>query len=121
LNTVPTHFASAAPLLPPFQDADGAATSARDRNHFMRRLAKAAKWAAQLETLCAATGDERTALEASAYASWMGGNVLLEKEEWASALERLATAHRICSQLGEVGDLADQDRFSARAAEIEPR
>ncbi|KAG5192897.1 hypothetical protein JKP88DRAFT_346319 [Tribonema minus] len=95
-------------------------TSSAERHHLMRRLSKAAKWASDLETLCAAAGDERTALEACAYAAFMCGNVLLEKESWGGALEKLTTVHRVCRELGQVGDLADQDLFSARAEEIEP-
>lgn len=34
------------------------------RPHFVRKLAKAAKWASVLVTLCEATTDERTQLEA---------------------------------------------------------
>lgn len=37
--------------------------------------------------------DARTSLEADAYAAWMGGNVLLEKEsDWEGALARFLRA-----------------------------
>ena len=45
--------------------------NARKRHHAIKRLSKAAAWAAQLASLAAARSDARTALEAEAYASWM--------------------------------------------------
>eukprot|EP00752_Nemacystus_decipiens_P010255 g9139.t1 len=92
----------------------------RVRRHVTTRLAKAAKWAADLDALCAETADERTCLEATAYSAWMSGNLLLEKEAWREALERYSTAHRICQELGQVGRIEDQDLFSRRVEEIEP-
>jgi len=51
--------------------ARGGEDSARKRHHAIKRLAKAASWAAQLAALAAARADARTALEADAYSSWM--------------------------------------------------
>ncbi|CAM9604332.1 unnamed protein product [Hapterophycus canaliculatus] len=92
----------------------------RVRRHVVTRLAKAAKWAGDLEALCLKTADERTCLEATAYCAWMSGNLLLEKEAWRDALDRYSTAHRICQELGKVGRIEDQDLFSRRVEEIEP-
>ncbi|CAM9718365.1 unnamed protein product [Discosporangium mesarthrocarpum] len=78
------------------------------------------QWARDLEELCTETADERSCLEASAYASWMSGNVFLEKEEWADALERFGAAHRICEELSKVGRIEDQDLFARRVEEMEP-
>ena len=49
--------------------------------------------AAELLRLANERCDARTCLEADAYASWMGGNVLLEKEsDWEGALGRFLRA-----------------------------
>ncbi|CAM9335457.1 unnamed protein product [Choristocarpus tenellus] len=92
----------------------------RFTHHMMKRLSKAAKWAKDLEMLCAETADERSCLEASSYSAWMSGNVLLEKEAWEEALEFFSTAHRICEELGKVGHIEDQDLFTHRVEEMEP-
>ncbi|CAM9643321.1 unnamed protein product, partial [Phaeothamnion confervicola] len=102
------------------QHASGGGVRQRVSHHLERRLAKAAKWATQLENLCAATGDERTAVEGRAYAAWMRGSHALEREEWAAALEAFSAAHGVCAQLGSVGAAEDQDLFTLRAEEIEP-
>lgn len=65
----------------------------RKRQHLIRRLSKAAAHAADLLRLAGERCDARTSLEADAYASWMGGNVLLEKEsDWEGALARFLRA-----------------------------
>ncbi len=93
----------------------------RLRHHVQRRLCKAVKWAKQLEDLCSVTCDERTALEATAYASWMKGDRELDRECWEVAFTELTTASRIYNELATVGSLADQDIFLERAEEIRPR
>ena len=87
-------------------------------NHLLRRLSKAVKWSGLLESLCAACADERTGLEANAYAAWMAGNLHLEREAWAQALDRFTTAHQICQQLGTIGTMEHQDLFTQRSDEI---
>eukprot|EP00959_Pyramimonas_sp_CCMP1952_P264669 5533887-Pyramimonas_sp.AAC.2 len=65
------------------------AADPRKRMHLLKRLRKAARWAAELAALCAARADTRTALEAEAYSSWMGANVLFEQEkDWDGALNK---------------------------------
>ncbi len=95
--------------------------NSRLRHHAQRRLCKAVKWVKHLEHLCSITCDERTALEATAYASWMKGDRELDRECWEVAFTELTTASRIYNELATVGSLADQDIFSARAEEIRPR
>ncbi len=95
--------------------------NARSRHHIQQRLCKAVKWAKQLEDLCSVTCDERTALEATAYASWMKGDRELDRECWEVAFTELTTASRIYNELATVGSLADQDIFLERAEEIRPR
>lgn len=92
----------------------------RVRFHMHRKLAKAAKQAKQLEIICNAKADKKTTLEAEAYSAWMGGNILLEKEEWEEALSHFIKARTIFDQLGKVGDSDYQDICRQKVEEIEP-
>jgi hypothetical protein len=63
------------------------------RRHAIKRLKKAAIWAAELVHFAAEVCDTRSALEAEAYACWLGGIVLLEKEsDWEGALAKFGRA-----------------------------
>ena len=70
----------------------------RARFHMLRRLKKAVKSCNELVTLCAETADDKTKLEAVAYAGWMTGNLRLEEENWAQALESFTRARFIPHQ-----------------------
>jgi hypothetical protein len=95
--------------------------NARKRHHAIKRLAKAAAHAAQLAALTAARSDARTALEAEAYASWMGGNVLLEREsDWGAALSRFTRAQAAYEQLAKVGASEEAAAARTRLSELEP-
>lgn len=70
---------------------NNSAKASNKRHHSIQRLAKAAAWAAELARLAAERCDTRGALEAEAYASWMGGLLALEREaDWHSALAQLS-------------------------------
>lgn len=72
---------------------------ARKRHHSVRRFAKASYWAAELSRFASHCCDTRGALEAEAYASWMAGNVLLEKEtDWEKALAHYARAKYVSAR-----------------------
>jgi hypothetical protein len=75
-------------------EGEGQSTTApRKRHHALRRLRKAAVWAAELSRFAAACCDTRSALEAEAYSSWMAGNVLMEREtDWEKALATYSRA-----------------------------
>ena len=88
--------------------------------HMKRRLAKATKWADDLHTLCVERGDDRTALEAQAYASWMKATYLLECSEWETSLTHYGVSRKIYDQLSRVGNLEEQEMFKERVAEIDP-
>lgn len=62
------------------------------RQHVVRRLAKAAQLASQLSDLASKRCDDRTSLEAEAYALFMAGNLLFEKQQWEAALAKLVRA-----------------------------
>lgn len=92
----------------------------RAKFHARRRLAKAAKWAAHLVSLCNAKATQRTVLEAESYHAWLWGNVLLEDEQWANALEFLVKAKTVYVELGKIGSQEQQQLCQERATEIEP-
>lgn len=67
--------------------------NASKRAHAIRRLTKAARAACQLASLAAQRGTDRTALEAHAYAAYMTGLALQEKQtDWPSALDAFTRA-----------------------------
>ncbi|EFN58517.1 hypothetical protein CHLNCDRAFT_140581 [Chlorella variabilis] len=79
------------------------------RQHLIRRLAKAARHAADLVALAAQRCDARTQLEAEAYSLWMAGSVLLEKEsDWEGALARFLRARQLFEELAKVGSFEQQ-------------
>ncbi|CAI5989823.1 unnamed protein product [Closterium sp. NIES-64] len=97
------------------------AAFARKRAHLLRRLARAARWADGFSHLCAARADSKTALEAEAYASYMWGTVLMEREtDFDAALQKFSRARTVYEQLGRVGDVEEQMECRQRAEEMEP-
>jgi len=90
------------------------------RRHSMTLLAKADKWTQTLKTLCEARTTGPTALEADAYASWMRGNLLLEKEDWKGAKEAFSRAQGIYVELAKMGSSRDKELYERRLDEIVP-
>lgn len=111
-------------------------SSGRFRARSIKRLRKAAKFAATLEALTASTKaapsaaagdddggaeedpvvaddanppvDEHTRLEAKAYASWMRGNLALEQNRWQTACNEYQTALALCESLAGDGGGGDK-------------
>lgn len=103
--------------------ADNAAASALNpqwRHHSIKRLAKAVKWAQKLESVCKVHADQRTQLEAEAYASFLEGLWLLEKEEWSESLTKLKLCRRLCDRLALASEQATGALFKAKAEELGP-
>ena len=88
--------------------------------HKKKRLAKASQWAEKLHALCVECADDRTALEAQAYASWMKATYLLECSTWETSLTHFAVARKIYDQLSRVGTMEQQEMFKERVSEIDP-
>lgn len=97
-----------------------AAGEARPRHHMIARLAKAARWASELQALCAERGDHRTLLEAEAYAAWMTANHMIERESWAPALRGIFRARTIYVELSRVTLFPEQQLYREMVEEIEP-
>eukprot|EP00741_Cyanophora_paradoxa_P011327 tig00020554_g10940.t1 len=92
----------------------------RKRFHLVRRLAKAARVAKDLEQLCSKRADAKTALESEAYATFMQANELLERENWSESLAKFMRARTIYDQLARVADPAQQRVYEQRVEEIDP-
>ncbi|KAL6044076.1 signal recognition particle subunit srp68 [Balamuthia mandrillaris] len=88
--------------------------------HLHRKLKKAVRWSEDLLNLCSELADDRTKLEAEAYAGWMAGNLHFHQEKWKEALECFDRARKIYNHLGKVGHSEYQEMFRQRVEEIEP-
>ncbi|GBG29906.1 Signal recognition particle subunit SRP68 [Hondaea fermentalgiana] len=92
----------------------------RKRLHLVRRLAKATRWSAKLRELCHEVADDRTTLEAEAYAAWMQGNLLLEKEWWKDAYLEFEKARNVYEQLSSIVEPELRELMQERIEDIEP-
>jgi len=92
----------------------------RPHFHLLSRLAKAAQWSAKLAALCAKRGDQRTELEANAYAAFMSGNMHLEREHWGPALSAFKRCATISSELCRVSMAEQVHLYRQMVAEVEP-
>mmetsp|Transcript_7522 Transcript_7522/g.15704 ORF Transcript_7522/g.15704 Transcript_7522/m.15704 type:complete len:713 (+) Transcript_7522:130-2268(+) len=78
-----------------------ASSPAKIRRHYVRRLRKAVAYATELESRTKVSCDDRTAVEARAYAGWMRGTLALEVGDWQSACTEYGSALTICRALGQ--------------------
>jgi len=106
------------------QDVDSGVKHARHKRvHLQRKLDRAARAAGELETLCAACADSKTALEARAYASWIEGTRQMEASRsgsWERAAAAFERAREAYEELGRE-DGPDQSLFYEAMDELEPR
>jgi signal recognition particle subunit SRP68 len=97
----------------------------RKRYHMIRRFQKAVAYAKNLESLCneePTVCDVRTKLESQAYAAFIEGLYLFEREQWAEATEQLKKTQAIYSKLVE--SVPDQPEsievYTQRINELKP-
>lgn len=102
------------------EDMEALGQVTRTRYHVNRRLAKAVKWGQQLLLWCNQVADSSTRLEAEAYACWISGVHLLEKQQWKTALEQFMRSQTIYSELAKVADTDMRDVCNERVTEIRP-
>ncbi|MCO5602232.1 hypothetical protein L7F22_056360 [Adiantum nelumboides] len=102
------------------QTANG--PNSRQRFHLVGRLSKAVKWADSFSHACAEKADTKTSLEATAYAAYMKGSYLVEREQqWDSALRNFESARVIYEELGKYGSVENQVLCRQRVEdEIDP-
>ena len=92
---------------------------AQCRQHLLKRMRKAVSHANELVDACTRVGNEQTALEADAYASYIAGISVMEQgKDWTSALKKLLRAKRLYSKLGLLGDQERLELYRERVEEI---
>jgi len=101
-------------------NAAAAAFNARWRHHSERKFAKACKYAEHLESVCKAHCDQRTQLEAEAYAAFMAGVWLVERESWAEAKTKLARCKKLCEHFILAADQAEASALREHLQELGP-
>jgi signal recognition particle subunit SRP68 len=98
----------------------------RKKHHMVQKMNKAARCAYELLKLCKERADERTQLEAEAYAAFMFGNVLLEKERWKQAQMSFVKARNAYSELARLVPSSEdkaadtQKMFASMSDELTP-
>eukprot|EP01117_Protostelium_nocturnum_P001970 TRINITY_DN12623_c0_g1_i1.p1 TRINITY_DN12623_c0_g1~~TRINITY_DN12623_c0_g1_i1.p1 ORF type:complete len:567 (-),score=200.59 TRINITY_DN12623_c0_g1_i1:80-1780(-) len=82
----------------------GESDNSRTKIHMHKKMSRAVKYSSLLVDLCKAKADERTTLEAQAYASWMAGHFMQQREDWKGSLSQFQTSKMIYEQLSKVVD-----------------
>jgi len=82
----------------------------RKQHHLLKRLKRAVKWSQSLQDLSKDVADDRTQLEAEAYATWMAGNEHMERSRWVQALKSHLRSKTLCEELAKVSDPEMEDR-----------
>lgn len=85
-------------------DLRSAEKQGREVHHMMRKLRKAVVYGGMFEKLCSETADDRTALEAEAYAAWLAGSERLEREQWQEALLKFSRCRTVYDELSKVSE-----------------
>lgn len=101
-------------------NAAAAADNPRWRHRSVQRFAKAVIFAHQLEAVCKAHCDQRTQLDAEAYAAFLEGNHCLEKEMWSEAKTKLLRCKKLCEHLSLAADQADGLLYRNQIQELTP-
>ncbi|CAK9016250.1 unnamed protein product [Durusdinium trenchii] len=101
-------------------NAAAAAFNARWRHHSERKFAKACQYAQHLESVCKVHCDQRTQLEAEAYAAFMAGTWLVEREHWAEAKTKLARCKKLCEHFILAADQAEASALRTHLQELAP-
>jgi len=101
-------------------NANAATTNPQWRLHSIKRFAKAVKYGRWLERVCKRHTDQRTQLEAEAYAAFLEGTWLLEKEQWQEALTKLTRCKKVCEHLGLASAQAESGIFKGKLQELAP-
>jgi signal recognition particle subunit SRP68 len=98
----------------------GGGAHLRWRLHAMRRMAKAAYWSRQLKELCSQVADDRTVLEAEAYAATMSGWTHYIRDDHQEALTNLRRAETVYTQLHSLGTTSQQAVYAQQLDTIQP-
>ena len=86
----------------------------RRKQQLLSKIGKASKYAYELFQLCKERADERSQLEAEAYAAFMFGNVLLEKERWKQAQAAFTKAQNRYSEMARLAPMSGEQDGGAQ-------
>eukprot|EP00828_Plagiopyla_frontata_P047580 TRINITY_DN8839_c0_g1_i15.p1 TRINITY_DN8839_c0_g1~~TRINITY_DN8839_c0_g1_i15.p1 ORF type:complete len:375 (+),score=68.00 TRINITY_DN8839_c0_g1_i15:167-1291(+) len=87
--------------------------------HIRRKLAKAIKWAKILAQITQKQAEQKSALEAEAYAEYLTGLYNFEIEHWDNSLVNSAKALEIYKELIKISDTLDQIVFKEKIEQLE--
>lgn len=94
----------------------------REVHHMSRLLAKAVTHSAHLEALCRAKADDRSVLEAEAYAAWLAGALYVQQEKaWDTALQKLTRCRTVYDEMfHHAPSGAEKEMYQKRVEELDP-
>ncbi|XP_068631759.1 signal recognition particle subunit SRP68 [Battus philenor] len=96
-------------------------TEPRKKFHLVSRLKKAYAHAQTLLQLCESGAcDARTQLEASAYAAWLGGVLLLELQQWRAAADSLQRSQLVLDKLSAALPEDERHVYKQKVEELKP-
>lgn len=90
----------------------------RWRLHSVRKLGKAARWAAKLKATLDAHGDAGSILEAEAYQTYMESAWQLEKEQWDPAMKNLKRCTELLEHLSRASGETNEGIFKETIQEL---
>ncbi|OQR72147.1 signal recognition particle 68 kDa protein-like [Tropilaelaps mercedesae] len=104
------------------QDRQECTSEPRKKFHMRQRLRKALQYADGLSALCGSSAacDARTKLECQAYAAFMRGSYLFERNKWKEAMDAYSTAQTIYEKLGSALNEDERELYQQRVDEITP-
>lgn len=91
----------------------------RIRIHIRRRFLKSLKWATLLKDICKKHTEEKSALEAEAYAEYLEGVYNFEIEEWEAAYTNFMRSRKIYDEISKVSDSLQKILYQERIEQID--
>lgn len=83
----------------------------RTKVYLVKKIKKAVLYANQLQEVCEARTEKRTALEAEAYVSYLKGLHYFETEKWERAIDFFVKCYNIYEQILKVCDQFSQGLY----------
>ncbi|OBZ86209.1 Signal recognition particle subunit SRP68 [Choanephora cucurbitarum] len=93
----------------------------RPQHHLIKRLKRASQYAEQLHQHCQQQSvDDRTLLDAKAYASSMKGYLLFEQQQWKEALDLFIQSRMIYARFAQIAHAEQEALCYAAMDELDP-
>jgi signal recognition particle subunit SRP68 len=99
--------------------ANNKSADPRIRMHIKRRFSRALKWAKLLKQICQKHTEEKTALEAEAYAEYIEGVFNFENEGWEQAYSGFMRSRKIYEELSKVSDSLQKILYQEKIEQID--